>query len=147
MNTACNCSGGFLLLNKDPLRRGRQRVDRLNTSRRRRRRWGVRICWGRRSNNIMLTRVECLNIFWRRDVAVETRSEAASCGVLVDKGNKGWYALRPRWGGTVTPRSRLMHLVKHQLSRDTSLWAVELTGSPLERGDVLLYDLVEEHGG
>lgn len=45
------------------------------------------------------------------------------------------------------PGSRLMHLVKHQLSRDSSLWAVELTGPPLERGDVLLYNLVEEHGG
>lgn len=45
------------------------------------------------------------------------------------------------------PRSRLMHLVEHQLARDTSLWAEQLAGAPLERRDVLLDDLVEEHGG
>lgn len=44
-------------------------------------------------------------------------------------------------------RSRLMHLVKHQLSRDASLWAVGLIGAPHERSDILLYNLVEEHGG
>lgn len=43
--------------------------------------------------------------------------------------------------------SRLMDLMKHELPWDTSLRAVDLAGSPLERGDVLLDDLVEEHGG
>lgn len=72
---------------------------------------------------------------------------AASCRLVwIRWGNKGWYGLRPEEDVQV-PGSRLMHLVKHQLSRDSSLWAVELTGAPLERGDVLLYNLVEEHGG
>lgn len=55
--------------------------------------------------------------------------------------------LRPDEGTREVPRSRLMHLVKHELARDSSLWAVELAGSPLERRHVLLHHLVEEHGG
>lgn len=64
----------------------------------------------------------------------------------MDTGNKGGRGLRPDEDKPVL-RSRLMHLVKHQLSWDTSLWAVLLTGSPLKRGDILLYNLIEEHGG
>lgn len=66
--------------------------------------------------------------------------------VRVDKENKGWCGLRPDEDAQLL-RSRLMHLVKHQLSWDTSLWTIELTGSPLKRGNILLYNLVEEHGG
>ncbi len=65
--------------------------------------------------------------------------------VHVNKGKKGWYGLRPDEDIQVL-RSRLMHFVKHQFSWDTSLWAVQLTGSPLKRSHILLYDLVEEHG-
>lgn len=43
--------------------------------------------------------------------------------------------------------SRLVHLVKHEFSRDSSLWSVHFTGSPLERSHVLLHHLVEKHGG
>lgn len=64
----------------------------------------------------------------------------------MDDRNKGWHGLRPDEDVQVL-RSRLMHLVKHQLSWDASLWAVELTSSPLKRSDILLYNLVEEHGG
>lgn len=63
-----------------------------------------------------------------------------------ERGNKGWYGLRPDEDIQLL-RSRLMHLMEHQLSGDTSLWAVELTGSTLKRSDILLYNLIEEHGG
>lgn len=91
------------------------------------------------------------NIFRSHDayVEVETWNDGQLSSIMqvrVDKGNKGWYGLRPD-DDLEVPWSRLMHLVKHQLSWDTSLWAVELTGSPLKRGDILLYNLIEEHGG
>lgn len=59
---------------------------------------------------------------------------------------EGWYSLRPEEDERQL-RSRLMDLVEHQLSWDTSLWAVEFTGAALERSHVLLHNLVKEHGG
>ena len=50
-------------------------------------------------------------------------------------------------GGGGGAASRLVHLVEHQLPWDLGLRAVQFAGSPLKGGDVLLDDLVEEHGG
>lgn len=67
--------------------------------------------------------------------------------ICVDKQkNKGWYGLRPDEDRQLL-RLRLMNLVKHQLLWDMSLWAIELTGSTLKRGNILLHNLIEEHGG
>ena len=52
-----------------------------------------------------------------------------------------------RWGGEGGPASRVVHLVEHQLPRDARLRAEQLARAPLEGGDVLLHNLVEEHRG
>ena len=41
----------------------------------------------------------------------------------------------------------MVHLVEHQLPWDARLRAEELACAPLESGNVLLHDLVEEHRG
>lgn len=95
------------------------------------------------------------NIFRSRydvSVAVKTGRGGRLSSIMQvgrERGNKGWcgaMGLRPD-EDIQQLRSRLMHLVEHQLSGDTSLWAVELTGSTLKRSNVLLYNLIEEHGG
>jgi len=76
-------------------------------------------------------RRDCLSGVMQKNVY---KGDSGRCDVRLEE-DRQWQA------------SRLVHLMKHQLPWDASLWAVKLAGSFMEGSDVRLHYLVKEHSG